>query len=91
MGKILFLMPALLILVLVAMEVYFMAAKGRKQKAYKEEDKDATSHQRQLCPRCRIGKESYERDRQSTTCPHIFCLKDGKCQYYVPLAREEKR
>lgn len=41
----------------------------------------------QICPNCKIGKESYEDDPQSHCCPHIEHMKDGRCSYYVPILK----
>lgn len=87
MEKTLYLIPVLLIFVLVAMEIYTAAAKRlhKKQGAHRMDNDAKTSRQAQICPKCKTGKESYERDKHSTACPYILCWKDGECQYYVPL------
>ena len=42
-----------------------------------------------LCPKCRIGKESYELDKHSAACPYIVCWKNGKCKYFSPLKKQK--
>ena len=39
----------------------------------------------QLCPMCETGRKDYLLDSSSTFCSHISCLKDGKCNCFVPL------
>ncbi len=87
MEKTLYLIPVLLVLILVAMEIYSATAKHlrKKQDVRCTDNGIKTSHQEQICPKCRVGKESYERDKHSTACPYILCWKDGECQYYVPF------
>ena len=43
--------------------------------------------EKQICPKCNVGKESYDLDKHSDTCPYMGCWKDGKCNYYVPLEK----
>ena len=40
---------------------------------------------KQICPRCKTGKDSYELDKRSEACPYIGCWKNGKCSFYEPL------
>lgn len=30
---------------------------------------------KQICPRCKTGKDSYELDKRSEACPYIGCWK----------------
>ena len=46
---------------------------------------------KQICPKCKVGKESYELDRLSETCPYIGYWKDGKCQFFQPLDKPLKK
>lgn len=46
---------------------------------------------KQICPKCKVGKESYELDRHSETCPYIGYWKDGKCQFFKPLDKPSKK
>ena len=39
----------------------------------------------QICPKCQTGKYTYELDPEAGECPHIFCCKNGKCPFYIPL------
>lgn len=46
---------------------------------------------RQICPRCKTGKESYELDRRSDACPYINCCKKGKCIFLCHLINHQKQ
>ena len=46
--------------------------------------------EKQLCPRCRIGKESYSLDNHSLICPYISCYKNGKCTAFKPVNENEQ-
>ena len=37
---------------------------------------------KQICPKCKTGKESYNLDIHSDTCPYIGYYKNGKCRFY---------
>lgn len=45
---------------------------------------------RQICPKCKIGKWSYDIDKRSEACPYIGCWKNGKCHFFVPLDKNNK-
>ena len=46
---------------------------------------------RQICPRCKTGKYTYELDRHSEACPYIGCWKKGKCSFFEPLESTPKK
>lgn len=46
--------------------------------------------EKQICPKCKVGKESFELDKHSETCPHIECWEDGKCPFFKPIDDHEK-
>lgn len=41
----------------------------------------------QICSNCKVGEKSYMLDKSSDACPHIGCLKNGKCPRYMPIDR----
>lgn len=45
---------------------------------------------KQICPRCKTGKYTYELDPKSVTCPYIGCWKCNKCHFYKPLEKISK-
>ena len=47
--------------------------------------------EKQICPRCKTGKDSYELDKRSEACPYISCWKNGKCAFYEPLEKPKKK
>lgn len=46
---------------------------------------------KQICPRCKTGKYTYELDPKSDMCPSISCWKNGKCIFYAPLKNLQSR
>ena len=42
---------------------------------------------KQICPRCKTGKYTYELDPKSEVCPYIGCWKRNKCHFYKPLEK----
>ena len=45
---------------------------------------------KQICPRCKTGKYTYELDPKSEVCPYIGCWKRNKCHFYKPLEKAPK-
>ena len=45
---------------------------------------------RNLCPKCKTGKYTYELDRRSPVCPYIGCYSGKKCPMYVKLEKPQK-
>ena len=46
---------------------------------------------RKLCPRCEMGKYTYELDNRSPMCPYIGCYSKYKCPMFVKLKNPQKR
>ena len=46
---------------------------------------------KQLCPNCKTGKESYELDQHSESCPYIGYLKEGTCSFFESLENTSKK
>lgn len=46
---------------------------------------------KQICPRCKTGKYTYDLDPKSDVCPYIGCWKRNKCHFYKPLEKEPKK
>lgn len=38
---------------------------------------------RELCPKCKTGKYTYELDKRSPMCPYIGCHNGKKCSMYA--------
>ncbi len=47
--------------------------------------------EKQICPKCKVGKESYEFDRHSETCPYIECWQDEKCPFFKPIDESQNK
>ena len=45
---------------------------------------------KQICPRCKTGKYTYDLDPKSDACPYIGCWKRNKCHFYKPLEKAPK-
>ncbi len=54
-------------------------------------ERKRTALEKQICPGCKTGKESYEVDRHSETCPYISSWHDGECSFYVPLENSSEQ
>ncbi len=91
MLKTLFITTATIIIlfVLFAMMCTMIVAGRSDEQANKENVKEADKMfwKKQLCPKCKTGKDSYDLDKLSENCPYIECFKNGKCQFYVPLEK----
>ena len=54
------------------------------------EGDDDMCFKKQICPRCKTGKYTYDLDPKSDVCPYIGCWKRNKCSFYKPLNKEPK-
>ena len=46
---------------------------------------------KQICPRCKTGKYTYDLDPKSEVCPYIGCWRRNKCHFYKPLEKGTKK
>ena len=46
---------------------------------------------KQICPRCKTGKYTYDLDPKSETCPYIGCWRRNKCSFYKPFDKNSKK
>lgn len=67
---------------------------GRSDDDSKENDRKGTGNrmslEKQICPRCKTGKYTYDLDPKSDVCPYIECWKRNKCPFYKPLSKDDK-
>ncbi len=79
--------------ILLAMYGALVIARRSDKQANMEnnEGDDDMFWKKQLCPNCRTGKESYELDQHSESCPYIGYLKEGKCSFFVPFEGPQNR
>ena len=54
------------------------------------EGADEMFWKKQICPRCKTVKYTYDLDPKSETCPYICCWKRNKCHFYKPLDKHSK-
>ena len=40
---------------------------------------------KQLCPTCKTGQDTYLLDSRNPFCPHLHCYNGKTCTAYVPL------
>lgn len=38
-----------------------------------------------LCPRCRTGREMYEKDKRSDVCPYLAAYTGKTCAWFVEI------
>ena len=81
-----------MLLFIVVSMCFAMVLTGRSDKANSVNNKgdDFMFWKKQICSKCKTGKYNYELDPKSNMCPNIHCLKNGKCQFYVPLEKNLK-
>ena len=95
MAKILLTITALLILafIVVAMCCACVLA-GRSDEnennGNNNEGDDDMFLKKQICPRCKTGKYTYDLDPKSEACPYIGCWRRNKCSFYKPLDKHSK-
>lgn len=44
---------------------------------------------KQLCPKCKTGAESYRLDPRSTVCPYLQCNTGKACSFFSPVYENE--
>lgn len=44
---------------------------------------------RQLCPKCKTGAESYRLDPKSPMCPYLQYHNVERCPFFVPIKESE--
>lgn len=45
---------------------------------------------KKLCPKCEMGKYTYELDKRSPMCPYIGCYSKKKCPMFIKLKKSKK-
>ena len=96
MAKLLITIAALLILAFIVVAMYCACVlAGRSDENENNSDNnegtDDVFLKKQICPRCKTGKYTYDLDPKSETCPYIGCWKRNKCHFYKPLDKEPKK
>ena len=55
------------------------------------EGDDDMFFRKQICPRCKTGKYTYDLDPKSEVCPYIGCWRRNKCHFYKPLNKTSQK
>ena len=95
MAKILLTITALLILAFIVVAMYCACVlAGRSDENENNSDNNEGADdmflKKQICPRCKTGKYTYDLDPKSETCPYIGCWRRNKCSFYKPLEKPSK-
>ncbi len=96
MLKILFIAVTIIILVFIqfamysAMVVAGCSGENENNGDNNEGDDNEMFCKKQMCPRCKTGKDSYELDKRSEACPYLGWWEKGKCSFFVPLEEPSK-
>lgn len=79
---------AIVVLVIALYSALIIAGRSDDQ-AEKEnsEGDDDMFLKKQICPRCKTGKYTYDLDPKSDACPYIGCWRRNKCSFYKPLEK----
>ena len=59
--------------------------------AGRSDDDDDMFFRKQICPRCKTGKYTYDLDPKSEVCPYIGCWRRNKCHFYKPLNKTSQK
>ena len=94
MAKILLMIIAFIIIAFVVVAMYsalIIAGRSDDQAEMENsEGDDDMFFRKQICPRCKTGKYTYDLDPKSEVCPYIGCWKRNKCHFYKPLEKAPK-
>ena len=96
MAKTILIVSAFFVLVFVTVSMYCaLIVAGRSDEnsdtGGNSEEDDGMFLKKQICPNCKTGKESYELDQHSESCPYIGCWKNDECRFYVPLDKTPEK
>lgn len=51
--------------------------------------KTLAKNQKQLCPNCKTGQETYLLDSRSTFCPHLIYHDGANCSMFMPVFEQQ--
>ncbi len=95
MAKILLTIAGLLMLAFIIVAMYcacVLAGRSDEQANIENNEGDDDMFlKKQICPRCKTGKHTYDLDPKSDVCPYIGCWKRNKCHFYKPLEKGPKK
>ena len=83
---------AAILAIVVALYCALIIAGRSDEQANMENNKgdDDMFFKKQICPRCKTGKYTYELDPKSECCPYIGCWRRNKCRFYKPLDKTHR-
>ena len=91
MAKILLMILTFLILTFIVVVMYcalIIAGRSDEHGNNSHEGDDNMVRNKQICPRCKTGKYTYELDPKSEACPYIGCWRRNKCSFYKPFEKQ---
>lgn len=96
MAKILLMIIAFIIIAFIVVAMYCaMVVAGRSDENENNGDNsegdDDMFFRKQICPRCKTGKYTYDLDPKSEVCPYIGCWRRNKCHFYKPLNKTSQK
>ena len=96
MATILLTISGFLILAFIVVAMYCaMVVAGRSDENENNGDNsegdDDMFFRKQICPRCKTGKYTYDLDPKSEVCPYIGCWRRNKCHFYKPLNKTSQK
>lgn len=87
---------AILILAFCVVAMYCaIIVAGRSDEEYNNKDNNNGEDndmffKKQICPKCKVGQETYRLDNKSEACPFIHCWHNNKCSAFEPLDKPSK-
>ena len=83
---------AIVVLVIALYSALIVAGRSDEQTNMENnEGDDDVFLKKQICPRCKTGKYTYDLDPKSETCPYIGCWRRNKCSFYKPFDKNSKK
>ena len=83
---------AIVVLVIALYSALIIAGRSDEQTNMENnEGDDDVFLKKQICPRCKTGKYTYDLDPKSETCPYIGCWRRNKCSFYKPFDKNSKK
>lgn len=83
---------AIVVLVIALYSALIIAGRSDEQTNMENNEGDDDMFlKKQICPRCKTGKYTYDLDPKSETCPYIGCWRRNKCSFYKPFDKNSKK
>ena len=82
-------MLGILMFIILAVICAVIVAGRSDEKKTREKGTEEVFLKKRLCPKCKTGKESYERDKSSYACPYISLPDEENCKMFVETSDKE--